>query len=932
MAEKKYLDQVGLQDVATHVNTRLKTVTTIPVSADNGAVRLYVGTTTATYIRGHIYQYNSTDSEWVDITNSYTAGNGININENNEISADTVIFTGTQAEWDALTTAQKQIYDICNITDDDIYPIGDINLSRYIEKSSTSGLLKNDGTVDSTIQSNVTNSKKEIKALYDGETDGLKHIGVFVNGSWTMMTSSPSLTTPTNRIRPNDWIYVKAGDTIKISTDNGAYVYSAGYYSGTLSSFQTIRNDNVWQTKHEDEIYAYKDGFFMITFADASNTSTVLDPNAFTGSIEITSCLTKTGVVAKETLDNGYCENYPCFNRYVDGETTPFYSEEILTRIGTDLRFLKKGSRLVINSGSLKYAINIYNASKTTRLCQLWWHKKDDITVQFDCWYALSIAKEDTSQNVSISDFDGYIREYPPFENNASVVEFGLMSGLYLRTGSGNIGEVVDIDTPSVYDNYGYCITPCTATDTFVVTGRGGGTGRLWAFLDADKKLISRSDADVVRSKLRLETPSNAAYFIANVATYENYHITLYKDYYDEVDPQSKIIPVTVYDMPEAIVKPTIEYQKKIGEDNISRVKGTIYKNGDYYCVIYNENLDGNTNDYPQVDGTGVLAIRYKYFKLVDGVETEVSYGEIAKKGSTYTDWQNNSATFQGGTGLPSGTNGKQYFTGVYTGTRRYNNFNNYGMTPCCVDVTVSSSGVTFGDVKELSLTINGVKGAFDVYRIDPANVDYWIYYTTTPPTVDENDVWHWTQPVKNGFAYFTSDNGVDWTYVCTIKTDYQPACEVTSFVYNDNYLLFASRTMSDNETIDPDAIIGIFNTSGALTCQYRFNCKSTRVYLSKDYYGFIMTYNPRDWRESTFVRIVVDGVYHLFFERWFSIYHNTTWYVSIERETIKSSGYPNMYLIGSNGSVGSGDGLDFTVLHLDNSPRTISSISASIG
>ena len=66
--EKQYLDYNGLTDVAGHVNTRLKTVTTMPVSADNGAVRLYAGTTTDTYIRGHIYQYNSTDSEWVDIT------------------------------------------------------------------------------------------------------------------------------------------------------------------------------------------------------------------------------------------------------------------------------------------------------------------------------------------------------------------------------------------------------------------------------------------------------------------------------------------------------------------------------------------------------------------------------------------------------------------------------------------------------------------------------------------------------------------------------------------------------------------------------------------------------------------------------------------------------------------------------------------------
>lgn len=119
MAEKKYLNLEGLQDVAGHVNTRLKTVTTIPASADDGAVRLYVGETGVTYKKGHIYQYNSTDSEWVDITGSsqYTAGNGIDIT-NDEISVETYIFTGTQAQWNALTTEQKQEYQICNITDD----------------------------------------------------------------------------------------------------------------------------------------------------------------------------------------------------------------------------------------------------------------------------------------------------------------------------------------------------------------------------------------------------------------------------------------------------------------------------------------------------------------------------------------------------------------------------------------------------------------------------------------------------------------------------------------------------------------------------------------------------------------------------------------------------------------------------------------------
>ncbi len=60
MPEKKFLDEVGLAEVATHVNSRLKTVTTMPSTANNGAVRLYVGTDTANYKKGKIYQAENT--------------------------------------------------------------------------------------------------------------------------------------------------------------------------------------------------------------------------------------------------------------------------------------------------------------------------------------------------------------------------------------------------------------------------------------------------------------------------------------------------------------------------------------------------------------------------------------------------------------------------------------------------------------------------------------------------------------------------------------------------------------------------------------------------------------------------------------------------------------------------------------------------------
>ena len=54
----KYLNENGLQVVADKINTRLKTVTEMPSTANDGAVRLYVGTD-GTYLKGHIYKYNN---------------------------------------------------------------------------------------------------------------------------------------------------------------------------------------------------------------------------------------------------------------------------------------------------------------------------------------------------------------------------------------------------------------------------------------------------------------------------------------------------------------------------------------------------------------------------------------------------------------------------------------------------------------------------------------------------------------------------------------------------------------------------------------------------------------------------------------------------------------------------------------------------------
>ena len=58
---KKYLDKVGLQSVANNVNTRLKTVTVMPITASEGAIRMFCGTSTESFEKGHTYQMTKTE-------------------------------------------------------------------------------------------------------------------------------------------------------------------------------------------------------------------------------------------------------------------------------------------------------------------------------------------------------------------------------------------------------------------------------------------------------------------------------------------------------------------------------------------------------------------------------------------------------------------------------------------------------------------------------------------------------------------------------------------------------------------------------------------------------------------------------------------------------------------------------------------------------
>ena len=410
---------------------------------------------------------------------------------------------------------------------------------------------------------------------------------------------------------------------------------------------------------------------------------------------------------------------------------------------------------------------------------------------------------------------------------------------------------------------------------------------------DADKKFLSRhdvynNDSPTINVCESVWTNSNARVQFVRI-TYKSDNCTLNTyvsplpygiDISNIPTPQINELPKTV------VAMPSVDFSEYVQQsENVSGAKGAIYRNGDYFCITYGENLDGTGTDIPLVSTSGCLAMKYKHFRLADGEVSDVSYGTFAQKGDSYIDFEGNTATMVGGAGLPSGVDDMQYFTTVYTvdDTQGMNytfaGISNYGMTPCCCKVNVSTSGVTFGEIRELTLTVNGTPGKFDLHRVDP---NYWMtsYYTTTPPFKDVGG-WKWLQGVNQGIAYFTSDDGINWTYQYTIGTPFQPKCEVTS-VYKNGYLYFACRTNPSFEKFTDALFVGKIDAANAyIKVIYRLPFVESRAYITLSGKDILLFYSPSDKGIMDCVRVCEYNDYELYFWKWFTIYKNSTWYIA---------------------------------------------------
>lgn len=66
--KEEHLSYEGARIFSEEIKTRLKAVTEMPETASNDIIRLYIGEDTDNYKKGHIYQFQTTENIWVDIT------------------------------------------------------------------------------------------------------------------------------------------------------------------------------------------------------------------------------------------------------------------------------------------------------------------------------------------------------------------------------------------------------------------------------------------------------------------------------------------------------------------------------------------------------------------------------------------------------------------------------------------------------------------------------------------------------------------------------------------------------------------------------------------------------------------------------------------------------------------------------------------------
>lgn len=275
------------------------------------------------------------------------------------------------------------------------------------------------------IASRLNDDKKAIEGLENTNIDGYRHITKWANGSYST-TGGLKITDTTTRVRPTNWIQVKKGDIIIVS--NGTiYEHGVGIVSGTPTNYTVIRNDNSWYTSDET-IKIQNDGYFIVTFANASNMSATIDPLVFDGNVVISSYAMRFVQIAEQNggqingLRLGEIDGYRHIQPFVNGTWTNQSSDtptlkDVSTRIRPiDFITVKSGDVVYINNGTGFVHVRAVwkggmGSAELIAVDSNWNPNDRTVLINNDGFVMVAFADAtDQTANVNPADFNGSVR------------------------------------------------------------------------------------------------------------------------------------------------------------------------------------------------------------------------------------------------------------------------------------------------------------------------------------------------------------------------------------------------------------------------------------------------------------------------------------------------------------------------------------------
>lgn len=732
------------------------------------------------------------------------------------------------------------------------------------------------------------------------------------NGTWKNARTSnfPYYDNSANRICPNGFIRVFAGDAIEIKNGSG---FKHGYciWYGELGNLTFVKDTSSW-VEDDETLYMEKDGVMAVTFADKQDASASINPSIFDGSIvvkrkdDLTQNLNILADLFSESSQTqileplyakGWIGNQGAIQSVTSEENPEMYTVDYIpVKTGDVIRFSIKSNTAykqwvsVVAYDENKIYIGrttVYELNNVDKASGEWISTRKAYAFVRFCYR---------------SSVNGYVnfmaaKCYRKYSRNKEIESY---NNKYINTNV-SIGASVNLEAKTVYQNWILKIYECFDGDQFIVSGLGGGTGRLWAFVDEDDKLLSKSAANAFAVAEEITAPDKARKLIYQSSTYADNAVGFGKSEVPQnILARSIIDEPYIIDPENLIVKPEVAYHNQnIQQDqNTVCTKFGIFKSGNNFCITFAENVDHSNQDNPDMSESGKMVYKYKYFHFDGSTESDVSYGIVAKKGSQYIDINGNSEEFIGGISFGSSVNNRLFFSAAYTNA----NINSKDYKPCTCSVTLTDSGVIFGEIHELILIVDGVPGEFNTERFGSWEFSY---YTSSQPYFD--DGYKWFISTADGFAYLTSTDGITWTCINKLKTPYYTYKEVSACKLNDDLMLFAARTNDYNYTRDGIyTFIGLYNIAkNEIVQQYRVPSGVAKPLIVKcgnsDSDNILVITDPT-FKHSTYYRVIYYNTLELV--KWFEIYGDATYYANILQDTIANHNFTEMYIVGNNGRI----------------------------